>query len=305
MTPESQFGRTDLSTASATSPPQSRPSFEVDPTLDGLTLSRVIQAEWLKLLSLRSTWWLSAAAAALCGLFALISADSVSWLARTRDRALSEGGAEQAAGYELEVVQGGMVGILFAVILMGVLGVLAVTGEHSTGALQSSLTAVPRRGLLWSGKVVLVGVWSAATGAVCAVVVHLVLLPFAFAYDLVPSLADPAVLHIYGAGILSTMAAALIGLGIGSMLRSSAGGIVVFSVVVLVLPLLTVLFLGVTLGETVVDELWELQVINLILALSDPAAGTGPTPGAAALGLLVWVVAALLPGWLLFRVRDV
>lgn len=304
MTPEAEFGRTDLSTASATGPEQSRGPFEVDPTLAGLSLGRVLHAEWLKLLSLRSTWWLSGTAVGLCGVFALLSGGSVSWLAGARDRAVAEGATQRAGGYELEVVQTGMFGILVAVILMGALGVLSITGEQSTGALRSSLTAVPSRRLLWSGKAIVLGAWSAGVAALCAAAVHLVLLPFAVAHDLVPSLVDPEVLHVYGAGILSIMAAALIGFGIGSMLRSSAGGIVVFSVVTFVLPLLTVLFAAAALGETVVEELWGFQVVNLILVLRDPGA-TVPSSGAAAVGLLLWTAAALLPGWLLFRMRDV
>lgn len=304
MTHESQFGRVDLSTASATAPEQGHARFEVDPTLDGLSLGRVLHAEWLKLLSLRSTWWLSAVAVGLCGLFVVLTGDSVAWQARARDRALAEGAGQEASGYQLEAIQSGMFGILMVVILMGALGVLSITGEHSTGAVRSSLTAVPRRNLLWTGKLLVLGAWSAGVGALCAAAVHLVLLPFLISHDLVPSLGDPEVLHVYGAGVLSTMAAGLIGLGIGAMLRSSAGGIVVFSVVIFVLPLLTALFATAALGETTVEGLWPFQVVNLILVFGDPGA-TDPSAGRAGLGLLVWTVVALLPGWLVFRVRDV
>lgn len=225
MTPEAQFGRADLSTASATAPAERPARFEVDPTLDGLSLGRVFLAEWLKLVSLRSTWWLSAGAVLLCGLFALLTGESISWLAESRDEALASGADGAAADYVLQAVQTAMFGMLFAVILLGALGVLSITGEHGTGAMRSSLTAVPRRTLLWASKVAAVGLWAAGLGTLCAAAVHLVLLPFGLVHGMVPSLTDPAVLRLYGAGVLCAVVAGLIGLGIGTALRSSASGI--------------------------------------------------------------------------------
>lgn len=44
-------------------------------------------------------------------------------------------------------------GLALAQLAIGVLGVLVITSEYSTGAIESSLTAVPRRGRLLAAKV--------------------------------------------------------------------------------------------------------------------------------------------------------
>src|ERR1700712_126394 len=102
-----------------------------------VTGRRVVLSEWTKFRSLRSTvYTLLAAVAFMVGLGALISAIT----------------ANQPGGLEpgQSATSASLSGIFFAQLAVGVLGVLLITGEYSTGMIRSSLTVVPRRlPMLW------------------------------------------------------------------------------------------------------------------------------------------------------------
>src|SRR5262249_19804942 len=105
---------------------------------------RVLRSGVPKSRPLRSTGWpLLAAVVLMIGLGALFSAVTASQY-RTFNW------AQRAA---FNPVTTSLNGVIFAVVAFGVLGVLLMGGEYSTGMIRSSLTAVPRRlPVLW-GKV--------------------------------------------------------------------------------------------------------------------------------------------------------
>ena len=97
-----------------------------------VTQSRVVLSEWTKFRSLRSTvYTLLAAVVFMVGLGALFSAIT----------------ANQPGGLEpgQSAVSTSLSGTIFAQLAIGVLGVLLISGEYSTGMIRSSLTVVPRR----------------------------------------------------------------------------------------------------------------------------------------------------------------
>src|SRR6185312_4657470 len=98
----------------------------------GVTQARVIRSEWTKLWSLRSTRWaLLLSVVSMAGLGILISAVQMAhW------NQMSPG--DRAT---------------FSAI--GVLGVLVITGEYSTGQIRSTFAAVPHRlPVLWAKTIV-------------------------------------------------------------------------------------------------------------------------------------------------------
>jgi hypothetical protein len=116
-------------------------------------------------------------------------------------------------------------GVQLAQIAVGVLGVLLVTSEYATGLIRTTLAAVPRRlPVLW-GKAALV---TAATLAASLPAVFVAFVAgqsiLARAHLSVP-LGDPGVARAVIGGALYLAVAALIGLGLGALLRSTAGGI--------------------------------------------------------------------------------
>src|SRR6266576_4065397 len=101
-----------------------------------VTQGRVLLSEFTKFRSLRSTMWtLLAAVVLMIGIGALFSAVTAS-------QYHTFSAADRAS---FNPVTTSLNGVIFAVVAFGVLGVLLMSGESSTGLLRSSLTAVPRR----------------------------------------------------------------------------------------------------------------------------------------------------------------
>jgi ABC-2 type transport system permease protein len=191
-----------------------------------VTQVRVLFSEWTKFRSLRSTVsTLLVAVVVMIGLGAMFAAIT----------------ASQATGFEpgATAISTSLTGTFFAQLAIGVLGVLLITGEYSTGMIRSSLTVVPSRlPMLW-GKL-----------AVFAGTVFLTMLAASFTsffvgqallsgHHLDASLSDPGALRaVFGAALYLTVAG-LTATAIGALLRNTAGAITTFVAVFFVFPPLT------------------------------------------------------------------
>ena len=116
-------------TSHAATPPAAA---QVQPTFAG-----VMRGEWIKLLSLRSTWWALASTAAVITLVSLAAAMSLNAMA---DDPLLASSLGQMHGAEV-IAQG----FHFGMLTIAVLGALFITGEYSTGMVRSTFAAVPTR----------------------------------------------------------------------------------------------------------------------------------------------------------------
>ena len=102
----------------------------------------VLRAEWIKLWTVRSTWWTLGATFILgAGLTVLVCATSADWLASSD--------ADESA---LSFVTWGMI---FAQITAAVFGALMVTTEYGNGMIRSTFAAVPSRGRVIAAKAAL------------------------------------------------------------------------------------------------------------------------------------------------------
>ena len=187
---------------------------------------RVVRAEWTKLRALRSTKW--------CGLSALVLIVGL-------------GAASAGSGTPYHVspgvsaaaaVSSGLLGVLFAQLLVGVVGVLAFSGEYGTGMIRATLAVVPARlPVLWAKLIVLVGLVLPVT-LLCAFVDF-------FAATAIESsrggsaisLTDPGVLRIMIGASLYLTVVVIIGLALGALLRRTATGLAVFAGVFFVVPI--------------------------------------------------------------------
>ena len=98
----------------------------------------VARMEWIKLRTLRSTWWTLAITTA--GAVAIAVAVGLN--------------TKNAAGDLTNNALAGMIpGLLFA----GVLGVLVVTGEYTAGMIRATLAAIPRRPWVLAAKAAVFG----------------------------------------------------------------------------------------------------------------------------------------------------
>ena len=138
-----------MSAVLTSEPASARPARPAGPVLK-VTQARVLVSEFTKFRTVRSTvWTLLVAVVLMIGISALFSAVTASQY-HTFDA------ADRATFNPVSISLSGM---MFAVVAFGVLGVLMISGEYSTGMIRSSLTAVPRRlPVLWGKLAVFAGV---------------------------------------------------------------------------------------------------------------------------------------------------
>jgi ABC-2 type transport system permease protein len=190
-----------------------------------VTQVRVTRAEWVKLRALRSTWWCGASAAVLMvGLGAAIAGLGPPYRVSAAHPA--------AAG-----VSASLLGVLFAQLVIGVVGVLAFSGEYGTGMIRATLAVVPARlPVLWAKLAVLAGL-VLPVSLLCAVAGFFTATALLSARGgSAISLTDPGVLRtVIGASLYLTVVA-VIGLALGALLRRTAAGLSVFAAVFFVIP---------------------------------------------------------------------
>jgi len=189
---------------------------------------RVLVSEWTKLRSLRSTVWsLLAAVVFTIGLPALFASIISSRWGQLSPR-------ERLHHHSLELA---LAGVNLSQLAIGVLGVLVITGEYSTGMIRSSIAAVPRRlPVLWAKVVDF------------AVVCFCLMLPSVFAafwvsqailarHDILQtSLSSPGVARTLLGGALYLTLFGVFALALGAMLRNTAAGIATLVAVMFVIP---------------------------------------------------------------------
>jgi ABC-2 type transport system permease protein len=192
-----------------------------------VTQWRVITSEWIKLRSLRSTLF-SLLAAVVCtiGLGVLISA--------LRANDFNRNGFHPGGGFDPTLVS--LRGIYLAQLPIGVLGVLMITGEYSTGMIRATLSAVPRRlPVLWA-KALVFAVTVFVIGGISS------LLAFEGGQAMLSSagihvgLGSPGAARAVLGGALYLTVVGLLGVGLGFLERNTAGAIATLFGLLLVLP---------------------------------------------------------------------
>lgn len=213
-----------MSTPTPTRPrPPTRPPAELK-----TTQLRVIASEWTKFRSLRSTvWTLLIAVVLTIGAGALLSA-----------AVPGPNDAQSAADMaDFDATDTSLYGILFSQFAMGILGVLLISAEYSTGMIRATLAVIPARlPMLWAKLSVLAAVTFLLT-LITSLVAFLVGQAVLSGDDLGVSLSEPgAAGKIIGAALYVTLAA-LIGMALGLLLRNTAAGISTYVAVFLMVPL--------------------------------------------------------------------
>jgi ABC-2 type transport system permease protein len=256
----------------------------------GVTPVRVIVSEWIKFRSLRSTWYsLGAALVVAIGLGVLFAA------LRGHDIA-SHGGI----GPDFDPVQLSLRGMFLAQLAVGVLGVLLITGEYSTGMIRASLSAVPRRVPVLAAKVIVFGSATFVVATAASLVAFLGGQAALDSYGLGVSLtSDGAARAVVGAGLYLVLVG-LLGLGCGFALRNTGGAIATLFGLILVLPLL-----GQALPvswQNHVNRYLPLNAGTAVMATKQDPDSLTPWAGLGVFAL--YAVAALAVGLVVLRRRD-
>ncbi len=170
--------------------------------------AQAARMEWIKLRSLRSTWWtLGVTVAGAIGVAVAVGVNT-----------------EDAAA---DLTNNALAGIALGLLLTGVLGVLAMTGEYSSGMIRATLAAIPNRPLVLAAKAAVFGVVALAVGEAAAFIAFFAggaALPGGIA---APTLGQPGVLRavvLSGAGYCLI---GLLGLGLGAIIRHTPAAIAV------------------------------------------------------------------------------
>jgi hypothetical protein len=193
-----------------------------------VTQLRVAVSEWTKLRSLRSTLWSLFAAILLTILLPVLFA------AITSSHWGSMSAHERADRHPLDIA---LAGVNLSQLAIAVLGVLVITGEYSTGMIRASFAAVPKRlPVLWAKTAVfglvtlllMVGPVLIAFFASQAILSRHHILQVSFSH--------PGVARSVIGGAAYLMLVGIFALGIGAIVRNTAGAIATFAGIFFVIP---------------------------------------------------------------------
>lgn len=284
---------------------QARPSTGADLSSARLSAGGILHSEWVKLVTLRSTWWcLGAIALLTIGIPALIAL------------ALGDGGGSAGnadAGY-FNWMMATTLPIGFSVLIAAVLGCLVITGEFGTGMIRSTIAAAPRRLSTLFAKSVVIGGVVFVSGFVALALGALASGAVLSAADYTIDPADGRVwLTLLSAAAYPALVA-VFSVGVGTIIRNSAGSIAAVLGLLLVVPTIIQL-IGALLGATWAFDLGAFLPSSLGTTMYTPTLegmNMGMTQGTvtlepwqAALALAGWAAAALIGGALLLKRRDV
>lgn len=191
-----------------------------------LSFGGVVRSEWIKVRTLRSTWWTLGVAAAVFVLFALMIAASSGYV-------VDETGTVPA-NYQAEAT---VVGYMFAQLAIAVFGALSITGEYSTGAIRSTYAAVPKRTPALVAKALIVLLVGAVVSVLTVGVTYLVTNPIFGSHGISVDFGDPDVWRVLGGVVLYLAAIGVFSLGVGTVLRNSTGAIFTLVAIIFVLPM--------------------------------------------------------------------
>lgn len=236
-------------------------------------LARTCAAEWTRLWTVRSTWLLLAAGAVVMVGIAVAAGSSAA------SEADAAGDAAWAAA-EFTTLPGQFAFLVLALTL--------VTSDYATGGIIPTLQWTTRRSVL------LVSRWVVAVTVATTVAV---LLALAAVLTALTASRGTLELPADGADVLGTVAlviaaGASLGVGLGLVLRSTAGALVTVFLVMLVLPIMLP-NLPLDWGDDVARWLPGTGVVYLLFGEVD-----GMTTTSAVTVLLGWASAALGLGWL-------
>ena len=243
-------------------------------------MTDVLNSEWLKLRSVRSTTYvLLAIAVCLLGGALVSYLMTADWDTSPPDLRQKFGAADPSA----------MV-VPFTQFCLGVLGALAITSEYGSGMIRTALVSVPQRKSYLLAKTVVVAGASLLIGLVTTLIAYQTgelitgdrpepISAYTTFGEAVPTLlANTASLVLLG----------LLGLGLGFLLRSTAGALVTLCALLFVLPSLTLI-----LPHPWNDRVYSVMLPSLAPQLSGEMSGTPLSPVQAGLVMVAYLVLAL------------
>ena len=175
-----------------------------------MSVVALLNAERIKLSTTRSTLWIAAAVAAVSVVLAA---------------------AQGALAHPLSTLEPGRTAIgvtVFGIPVLMVLASMTMTSEYRSGMIRTTFIAAPNRTLVLLAKAAVVSVFSAIYAgvlAVCSVAVARATAPASAAAGL--AVGSPEVLRLAAAVAVYAALAAVLGVGVGALLRAAPGAVAV------------------------------------------------------------------------------
>jgi hypothetical protein len=195
----------------------------------------------------------------------------------------------------------GFTGLVIGQLVIAILGVLTITSEYSSGLVRATFAAVPNRPLVLAAKAAVFGGAALIAGEVLAFISFFA--GEAMLHGGAPhvTLATPGVLRAVLMAGAYVCLSGLFGLGLGAIIRHTAGGIAAVAGLIFAVPLL-LLPLPESMRDSVVKFLPEPIAADSITAVRPEAHSLSPWVG---LGMLCLYAAVLLgAGAFLLAKRD-
>jgi hypothetical protein len=255
------------------------------------TFGDVLRSEWVKLRSVRSTFWALTVTVVLgIALGALISAATAHAYARFS--------VAQKVSWDPTGVSGA--GMAIAQLAIAVLGVLCISSEYSSGMIRTSLIAVPKRGRVLAAKSLVFAGVTFVVGEVTSFAAFFAGQALISGHAPHAALGDLGVARAVAGGGLYLTALAVLSVAAGTLLRRPAAAIAAMMAVVLVLPLIAQALPD--SWRNPVTEFWPTQAGSQITSVYHSAHTLQPWSGFGVMCLFVAVVYAI--AWTLLDRRD-
>lgn len=183
------------------------------------TVNRHLKGEWTKLRTLPSTWRTAALAGALAiGFTAAVDLSQVSLTAQQRQ--------------SFDPTSASLFGVIIVATLLGALAVRTVTAEYSTGMIRSTFSAMPARRLVLAAKAATVAGLVLPVALLCDVIGFELGQRIFATKHLQVALSHPGVPRAIVLGAVAASLVAIIGVGLGGLIRRTAGATTALTLII-------------------------------------------------------------------------
>lgn len=252
------------------------------------SLGRTVKAEWIKLSSIRSTWWTALSMVVMGAGFTIIICGVF---------------ADDLAGGSSNDTPGEFItqGLIFSQIAAVVIGALAVTSEYGTGMIRATLAGTPVRSRVLAAKAIVLSGFLFVVGTATAFIGYFGGNAFFRNAGVGISLGDEHILRsMFGAGLYMA-GLGLLAAGVGLIVRHTAAAISIVLALVFIIGEVVQLIPG-TFGEWVTKLMPGNAGPPIVVPVDFGEHMLSPSTGFA---VFVGEIALVgLAGFALFRKRD-
>lgn len=245
----------------------------------------VVASEWTKFRSVRSTFWLLVIAA-----FTAVGGSAIVAIAQRSSSKPPT--SDPLASVFLAWLE-------YPILAVGILGVLSITSEYTTGQIRATFTAVPQRLAVLAAKASVTGIVALIFGEALALASFLLAEAILAGHHGATSLSQPGVVGGVLAAGFFVFTIAMLGLGLGAIVRNTAGAVAVLPALIY-LPLVVL-----TLPHPWNDSIGRFTLLMAAYQLVSEHSHAGLLSRPVSLVVVVaWPAVALLTAGFLIGRRD-